>query len=159
MNARRCLCLCSVIPISPALNRILHAGLSLCLGAILLLFAFLTPNPEGKGTHRYLGLPDCLISRLTGLDCCPSCGLTTAFCYLMHGELEKARLTHAAILPLFLLWLFLIIYSAWMAIIGKNWLFIELYICILILMILFACWLGAFITHAASTWTSTASLN
>lgn len=56
--------------------------------------AILNPyDPEGRplshGTHRQLGLPPCLMKQVTGLAC-PSCGMTTSFSLLMHGEIAAA---------------------------------------------------------------------
>jgi hypothetical protein len=36
-------------------------------------------------THRQLGLPECTFKTLTGKPC-PSCGLTTSFALLVHGD-------------------------------------------------------------------------
>jgi len=48
------------------------------------------PLPEGAarlmGTHRQLGLPSCQFLVMSGLPC-PSCGMTTSFALLMHGDL------------------------------------------------------------------------
>ena len=38
------------------------------------------------GTHRQLGLPSCQFLVMSGLPC-PSCGMTTSFALLMHGDL------------------------------------------------------------------------
>lgn len=53
----------------------------------------LQPNPAGLGTHRALGLPQCLFLQWTGLPC-PSCGLTTSFTHLLHGHLGAAFAAH-----------------------------------------------------------------
>jgi hypothetical protein len=36
-------------------------------------------------THRQLGLPACTFYEITGLPC-PSCGMTTSFSLLIHGD-------------------------------------------------------------------------
>lgn len=41
------------------------------------------------GTHRQLGLPPCLMLRLTGMPCL-SCGMTTSVSLVMHGDLTAA---------------------------------------------------------------------
>jgi hypothetical protein len=62
--------------------------------AVLLVAAWLHPyDAEGQpllhGTHRQLGLPPCLMLRLTGLPCL-SCGMTTSVSLVMHGDLAAA---------------------------------------------------------------------
>lgn len=37
------------------------------------------------GTHRQLGLPECNFKTLTEFPC-PSCGMTTSFSLIMHGD-------------------------------------------------------------------------
>lgn len=46
------------------------------------------PGGMGRtmGTHRQLGLPSCQFLVMSGLPC-PSCGMTTSFALLMHGDL------------------------------------------------------------------------
>jgi hypothetical protein len=43
-------------------------------------------TPLRQATHRQLGLPPCTFYDKTGLPC-PSCGMTTSFSLLMHGDL------------------------------------------------------------------------
>jgi hypothetical protein len=43
-------------------------------------------SPLAMGTHKQLGLPECNFMRLTGVPC-PSCGMTTSFALVMHGDL------------------------------------------------------------------------
>ncbi len=53
----------------------------------------LTPNPEGHGTHRQLGLPAC--PSVLALDRpCPGCGLTTSFTATLHGQFSSAFRAH-----------------------------------------------------------------
>jgi len=65
---------------------------ALLLMGVLVMFAiawYLTPNPQGHGTHQQLGLPPCMIYYLTGRPC-PSCGLTTSVSAIVHGQLRLA---------------------------------------------------------------------
>lgn len=65
---------------------------ALLLVGVLVLFGvggYLTPNPDGHGTHQQLGLPPCTIYFLTGRPC-PSCGLTTSVSAIVHGQLGLA---------------------------------------------------------------------
>jgi hypothetical protein len=54
----------------------------------------LEPSSTGYGTHQQLGLPACAFQSLTGWRC-PSCGVTTACCWLARGEVVQAATTHA----------------------------------------------------------------
>jgi hypothetical protein len=38
-----------------------------------------------SGTHQQLGLPPCTFKEMAGVPC-PSCGMTTSFTLLMHGD-------------------------------------------------------------------------
>lgn len=62
----------------------------LLAGAVLLLLlgiaGWLRPSPNGLGTHQQLGLPPCTMRVLMNLRC-PSCGMTTSWSHLMHGNL------------------------------------------------------------------------
>src|SRR5262249_52140369 len=44
-------------------------------------------------THRQLGLPPCNFKMLTGQPC-PSCGMTTSFALLMHGDVKNSLLAN-----------------------------------------------------------------
>lgn len=54
---------------------------------------YLTPKPEGHGTHTELGLPPCPCVLLFGRPC-PGCGLTTSFTATVHGHLLEAFRAH-----------------------------------------------------------------
>ncbi|MCX5688728.1 MAG: DUF2752 domain-containing protein [Planctomycetota bacterium] len=69
---------------------------ALCLaigaGTILALASSLTPSPEGHATHLALGLPPCGWVVSFGRPC-PTCGMTTAFAHVAHGQLLAAFVT------------------------------------------------------------------
>ncbi len=67
------------------------AGFVLGGGAIAVLgiAMHLTPDPNGYGTHRQLGLGACTMMSLTGWPC-PMCGMTTTFTLFAHGRLLEA---------------------------------------------------------------------
>jgi hypothetical protein len=82
------------IPVArPVLTRWVRAMLVVIAIALVVLFWVATKidpydsdgQPMTMGTHRQLGLPACNFVKLTGLPC-PSCGMTTSFALLMHGD-------------------------------------------------------------------------
>jgi len=64
-------------------------GLGLGLALLIAVAAVLKPSPYLLGTHQQLGLPPCSFLVLFGIPC-PTCGMTTAWAFLMHGLLVKA---------------------------------------------------------------------
>jgi hypothetical protein len=76
-------------------NKIFWGNLGVLVISLLVLTTsfFLRPDPRGFGTHEQLFLPPCPFYWLTHIPC-PSCGLTTSFCYLAQGNLIKAFQTH-----------------------------------------------------------------
>ena len=64
----------------------LAGGLLLVPVAIALC---LPPSPSGLGTHQQLGLPPCTLLDWYGIRC-PSCGMTTAWCCLVRGQIVPA---------------------------------------------------------------------
>ncbi len=62
---------------------------SLAIGLALALAWTLTPDERGFGTHQQLGLPPCSGRFLWG-GACPSCGMTTSWCWLVRGNLVRA---------------------------------------------------------------------
>jgi hypothetical protein len=77
----------------PTLTRRVRLGIVAVVVGLILVFAaaaWINPyaadgTPRAMGTHRQLGLPECNFLRLTGVPC-PSCGMTTSFALLMHGD-------------------------------------------------------------------------
>lgn len=64
----------------------------MAFGLIAVFWVALSLDPEQgervwlQETHTQLGLPPCTFKTLTGLPC-PSCGMTTSFAWLVHGNL------------------------------------------------------------------------
>ncbi len=52
---------------------------------LLAVASQLEPDPRGFGTHRQLVLYRCTFEWLVGRPC-PSCGMTTSWSHLMHGQ-------------------------------------------------------------------------
>jgi Protein of unknown function (DUF2752) len=69
--------------------RLLLGAIGLGLVCLLAVAALLKPSPYLMGTHQQLGLPPCSFLVLFGIPC-PTCGMTTAWAYLMHGDLISA---------------------------------------------------------------------
>lgn len=98
-----------VVPLLGRRFRAFLVALALGLVALFAVAAWLDPyNPDGTpkdhGTHRQLGLPPCNFYRLTGMPC-PSCGMTTSFALLMHGDVVASLRANAVgtLLALFLM--------------------------------------------------------
>jgi hypothetical protein len=70
-------------------QRWLLAGAGLGLIALLVAAYRLVPDRRGLGTHQQLGLPPCTLMVVAGIRC-PSCGMTTAWSYLTHGNIEAS---------------------------------------------------------------------
>ena len=69
--------------------RVLLGAIGLGLVFLLVLAAMLKPSQFLIGTHEQLGLPPCSFRVLFGIPC-PTCGMTTAWACLMHGEFIRA---------------------------------------------------------------------
>lgn len=72
-----------------AVGRVWAAVVALGCLAILAGAAWLNPNPAGIGTHEQLGMPACGFYERTGYPC-PTCGMTTAFAHIAHGQVFRA---------------------------------------------------------------------
>ena len=71
------------------LIRLIHVTVATAMLLILFLSFLLKPDSRGLGTHEQLMLRPCSFHALTGLPC-PSCGMTTAFAHMAHGQFRKA---------------------------------------------------------------------
>ena len=80
--------------------------------AVISLAALLTPNPDGVGTHRQLGLGACTILSITGYPC-PMCGMTTTFTHMAHLDPLSALATQPFGVVLFLGTLSVAILALW----------------------------------------------
>jgi len=65
--------------------RIVMVVVGSVLIGLLATAASLSPDPNGLGTHHQLGLPMCSLRQLAGIRC-PSCGMTTSWAHLTHGN-------------------------------------------------------------------------
>jgi hypothetical protein len=79
-----------VIPVLRTWVRGVLLGVALGLGAVFVTACRLNPynedgTPRRMETHRQLNLPPCSFKVATGMPC-PSCGMTTSFALLMHGD-------------------------------------------------------------------------
>jgi hypothetical protein len=75
-------------PVS-TLGRLLAAGVAGGCLTVLVIAAWLVPNPDGFGTHRGMGLAECAFLARTGLPC-PACGMTTSFSWFVRGNLAAS---------------------------------------------------------------------
>ena len=79
-------------PAPPWVDRLL--AISALVGAVLLtvLLARVAPDPRGYDTHTALGMTACGWPKIYGKPC-PTCGVTTAACWLVHLSPWKAFVT------------------------------------------------------------------
>ncbi len=78
-----------------ATHRVLAALVAAGCLAVLGLAAFLSPSPEGLGTHTQLGLPTCGWIARHGRPC-PTCGMTTSFTHAAGADLARALVVQPA---------------------------------------------------------------
>ena len=87
------------IPILKPWVRLVLVLIALGIIAVFAVAAWLNPYQNGQvwlmETHRQLGLPECNFKRITGRPC-PSCGMTSSFALLMHGDLVNSLRANAA---------------------------------------------------------------
>ena len=114
------------VPVGPVLGRWVRLSLVLIAVGLVLVFAmalWLNPYRDGQvwlmETHRQLGLPECNFKRITGLPC-PSCGMTSSFALLMHGDLVNSLKANAVGTLLALVCLAYIPWALWSALRGRR---------------------------------------
>jgi hypothetical protein len=86
----------------PVLTRWVRGALLAVAAGLVLVFAialWLNPydqegRPRRLETHTQMGLPPCTFKTVTGLPC-PSCGMTTSFALLMHGDVWNSLKANA----------------------------------------------------------------
>ncbi len=96
-------------------------ALGLCV--IFGIAAYLHPydpdgTPRSMATHTQLGMPPCNMIALTGKPC-PSCGMTTSFSLLVHGDVRNSLRANWVGTLLALVWMSLIPWGIGSAIRGK----------------------------------------
>lgn len=72
----------------PAMNRMVGLSLMFPSWAVLGFARYLTPSPQGFGTHTQLGLGGCTMLTFTGWPC-PMCGMTTTFSHFAHLQVVE----------------------------------------------------------------------
>lgn len=89
-------------PAIPALNMWVRGGLLFIVATLVIVFGvaiWLKPydaagTPLRMEAHLQLGLPPCTFYQVTGMPC-PSCGMTTSFALLMHGDVGNSLKANA----------------------------------------------------------------
>lgn len=88
--------------------------------AVLIVSAWLHADGRGYDTHTQLGLPPCGLVQTTGWPC-PTCGMTTAFAAMAHGNIASAVGAQAFGAVLFMLVLLAGAVSAALVVMGRPW--------------------------------------
>ncbi len=70
--------------VHPAIDRVVAAAILLITAVIVGLLLTLQPDPRGIGTHEQLGMEPCGWAQGPNGIPCPTCGVTTAACQLVH---------------------------------------------------------------------------
>jgi len=136
--------------------------IALLIGTVLGIARSLNPyeengQPRRWGTHQQLGLPPCSFQRLTGWPC-PSCGLTTSFSLLMHGDWRAALVVNPVGPVMVLLAVAMAIWFAVAGISGRplglpDWHWLSSVAAWTMLWLVLGCWLiRALIYLRSGTW-------
>ena len=76
-------------PVSAAVDRAAALLVGGTVGTVVVLLALVKPDARGHGTHEQLGLEPCGWPVAYGIPC-PTCGVTTSACHLVHGHVFTA---------------------------------------------------------------------
>lgn len=79
-------------PVAAWLDRTIAVLVVAPVAAVTVALASVTADARGHGTHELLGLDPCDWPRVYGMPC-PTCGVTTAACHLVHGHPFAAFVT------------------------------------------------------------------
>lgn len=119
------------VPVTPVQSRprsTWYVRIALLMIGVLLIgvfavAAYLNPydadgTPRRMATHTQLGLPPCNFVMLSGKPC-PSCGMTTSFSLLVHGDLRGSLNANWAGTVLAISWAGLLGWSVVSGLIGR----------------------------------------
>jgi len=105
----------------------LTGSVRLCLGlvgvgllACLSVATQLEPDPRGFGTHERLGLAPCQFRTLFGRPCA-TCGMTTAFAWMVRLEPDRAWAANPAGATLAVLAAPVALWMLILAVVGRSW--------------------------------------
>jgi hypothetical protein len=87
--------------------------------ALLIIPAFLVPDPAMYGTHQKLLLPPCIFHYVTHVPCL-FCGSTTSFAWLVRGNLPAAFLANPLAPVVFLYLVFFVLILTHSLLTGKT---------------------------------------
>jgi hypothetical protein len=116
------------LDVIPVLSGWIRGGVLIAAVLLTTVFAiafWLNPYDEAgqarrMETHRQLGLPPCTFKDMTGLPC-PSCGMTSSFALLVHGDVMNSLRANAVGTLLALLWAGSIPWLLACGVMGRPW--------------------------------------
>ena len=82
----------AAVPDYTSRDRTQYLALMSVSGVVLTMARWLSPSPNGWGTHQQLGLPPCFFHQMTGIPC-PTCGMTTSFAHTVRLHFYEAFIT------------------------------------------------------------------
>jgi hypothetical protein len=80
-------------PVHPGIDRGIAAAILLIAVVMVGLLRMLEPDGRGVGTHEQLGMAPCGWAQGADGIPCPTCGVTTAACHLIHLSPVQAAIT------------------------------------------------------------------
>ena len=142
-----------VVPSVPGISgndRVILLVVGLSLLALFVTVRCLRPDPAGFGTHRQLGLPECMMARLLNQPC-PSCGMTTAWAWLVRGNVASAATANLGGLIMGILGLVIVPWALGSALTGRwllakprqNWLIATAVVIVIVILVDWVqrCWI------------------